>query len=580
MLQVRNVSKSFSSDRSVAAVSDISLEVKKGEFLAVVGRSGSGKSTLLGMLGGINKPSAGTISIDAIDQWKLSDDEHSDFRNQKIGFVFQFASLLPTLRAIDNVALPALVGGTLDYKNAYERAQSLLRHVGLSERAYSFPNQMSGGEQRRVAIARALINSPSVILADEPTADLDQETEEEILDLLVDIHRAFDLTMVVVTHSATIAERADQVLKMSKGSVESIQKSNATHAPKSTGGRAGRTSEIADRTGESADGTGENTVGTGENTVGTGENTVGKGESTGGTGENTVGKGESTGGTGESTGGTGGSTGGTVESTGGTVESTGDTGGSTGDTGGSTGGKVELGVAEKNQIEAQRRIDDIFKTKDGVSVEEAIRLGDGVERLIGKFVLLIVPIILVMWGISSGIQMYQQQLLDAKENQRIEMEDLAMKGLRADVRDVVNGPGKSYIVTLYFINTTGGEKPVYIMAPSVRGFVQVGTNWQEVPMKPASEDMPKVLKITGDQTYKYIIEPDVSSFTQLLPYYMHVRIGNDMLISPSDQPKADLIERNDNYYVYLKPHGADDAKILQKMKFPGKPPVWIPMPPH
>ena len=191
MLKVENLGKRFSAERNVDAVSNVSLELESGQFLAVIGRSGSGKSTLLGMLGGISKPTSGSVIVDSVNQWSLNDDAHSDFRNRTIGFVFQFASLLPTLRAIDNVALPALIGGGLDYNEAYARAHTLLNHVGLSERFDSFPGQLSGGEQRRVAIARALINSPSVILADEPTADLDQDTEEEILNLLVDIHRAF-----------------------------------------------------------------------------------------------------------------------------------------------------------------------------------------------------------------------------------------------------------------------------------------------------------------------------------------------------------------------------------------------------
>lgn len=481
MLKVDNLSKKFSADRSVEAVSDVSLEVEQGEFLAVVGRSGSGKSTLLGMIGGINKPTSGSISINSIKQWSLNDDRHSDFRNQTIGFVFQFASLLPTLRAIDNVALPALIGGTLSYKDAYARAHTLLNHVGLSERFDSFPGQLSGGEQRRVAIARALINSPSVILADEPTADLDQETEEEILNLLLDIHKAFNLTMVVVTHSASIAEKADKVLRMSKGHVESVEVSRS-------------------ETGVPIDA--------------------------------------------------------------------------------SVGAVDRLSTNDSEAASPTSSVESIFQTRTEPSNEEKIRLGEGVERLVGRYVLWLIPILLVVWGINAGVATYERNILDAKENQRIELEDLAMKGLRADVKNVVSGPGKGYTVTLYLNNTIGPDKPIYVMAPAVRGFVQVGNSWQEVAMKPVNSNNPKVLKITGDQTYDYIIEPDVTGYAELLPYYMHVRITNDMIVSPSDQPKTDLIERNDSYYVYLKPHGLDDAKILKKMKFPGKPPVWIPMPPH
>lgn len=504
MLKVDNLSKKFSADRSVEAVSDVSLEVAQGQFLAVVGRSGSGKSTLLGMIGGINKPTSGTIIINSINQWSLNDDRHSDFRNQTIGFVFQFASLLPTLRAIDNVALPALIGGSLSYNEAYSRARTLLNHVGLSERFDSFPGQLSGGEQRRVAIARALINSPSVILADEPTADLDLETEEEILNLLLDIHKTFNLTMVVVTHSASIAERADVVLRMNKGKVESVEVSRSETGAPSTGAPSiGAPSTGAPSMGAlSIDAPSTRAL--------------------------------------------------------------------------SIDAPTSTSISDSRAASAA----EIFQTRNELSNEEKIRLGEGVERLIGRYVLWLIPIILVVWGINTGVATYERNILDAKENQRIELEDLAMKGLRADVKNVAAGPGKGYTVTLYLNNTIGPDKPIYVMAPAVRGFVQVGNSWQEVAMKPVNASNSKVLKITGDQTYDYVIEPDVTGYAQLLPYYMHVRITNDMIVSPSDQPKTDLIERNDSYYVYLKPHGLDDAKILQKMKFPGKPPVWIPMPPH
>jgi putative ABC transport system ATP-binding protein/macrolide transport system ATP-binding/permease protein/lipoprotein-releasing system ATP-binding protein len=482
MLKVENLGKRFSAERNVDAVSNVSLELESGQFLAVIGRSGSGKSTLLGMLGGISKPTSGSVIVDSVNQWSLNDDAHSDFRNRTIGFVFQFASLLPTLRAIDNVALPALIGGGLDYNEAYARAHTLLNHVGLSERFDSFPGQLSGGEQRRVAIARALINSPSVILADEPTADLDQDTEEEILNLLVDIHRAFKLTMVVVTHSNSIAERANQVLRMNQGRVVSVEQETRMTSTES--------------------------------------NTAAP---------NIV--------------------------------------------------PIDKNSRTASDSENQDRVEGIFNNTAELSAAEQVRLGEGVERLIGRLVLWIIPIILLVWGLNTGIVMYENSVLDAKENQRLELEELAMKGLRADIQNVTDGPGKTYIVTIYLRNTVG-DKPIYVMAPVVRGFVQVGSSWQEVSMKAVNTAMPKVLKVTGNQLYKYILEPDVTGYAELLPYYMHVRISNDMLISPSDQPKTDLVERNDNYYVYLKPHNTDDATILKKMKFPGKPPVWIPMPPH
>lgn len=221
MLTLTNVGKKYSGERTVEAVKDVSFVLERGKFLTLMGRSGSGKSTLLASIGGISKPTSGKVIIDGIDQWSLSDDEHSDFRNRSIGYVFQFASLLPTLRAIDNVALPALVGGTLSAREAYARARVLLTQVGLAERQDFYAAQLSGGEQRRVAIARALINAPQLLLADEPTADLDEATEEEILNLLVDIHKAYNLTLIVVTHNPDIASRADRMLQLSSGVVTS-----------------------------------------------------------------------------------------------------------------------------------------------------------------------------------------------------------------------------------------------------------------------------------------------------------------------------------------------------------------------
>ncbi len=191
----------------------------------------------------------------------------------------------------------------------------------------------------------------------------------------------------------------------------------------------------------------------------------------------------------------------------------------------------------------------------------------------------VVPVVIIAWCLNWAVADYERSEIEAKAQRRMALEELAMQGLRADLKSVEFGPGKSYIVTIYLRNTKGDE-PLYVMSPMVRGFVQVGTSWLEVPMKSLESGSAQVLKITGTQMLRYEMEPDVPDFTQLLPYYMHVRLTNDMLISPRSQPKDDLVERNDSYYVYLKPHDADDKAILSKMKFPGKPPVWVPMPPH
>lgn len=223
MLEARGLHKVYTTGRrSVPAVVDLSLRVEPGEFLAVCGRSGSGKSTLLGMLGGLCRPSQGTVVLDGVEVWCLSADALAEFRNRRIGFVFQFASLLPTLRAVDNVALPALVASATDFVSAYARAEELLRQVGLHDHRDAYPHELSGGEQRRVALARALINRPPLILADEPTSDLDEDTEVEIFDLLLDLHRRHQTTLLVVTHNADIVRQADRVIRLRHGRIAGV----------------------------------------------------------------------------------------------------------------------------------------------------------------------------------------------------------------------------------------------------------------------------------------------------------------------------------------------------------------------
>src|SRR6516162_1515191 len=219
MLEARNLRKSYAAESGrVDAVRDISLGLEAGQFLAVVGRSGSGKSTLLAMLGGLSRPTSGEVLLNGVDLWSLSEVERSAFRNRKIGLVFQFASLLPTLRVRDNVALPALIGGRGE-DDAYRRATELLARVGLGDRADAYPPELSGGEQRRAALARAIINAPPILLADEPTSDLDEGNEAEVLDLLREIHRRDRVALVLVTHDPDIAQRADRVVEIGNGSI-------------------------------------------------------------------------------------------------------------------------------------------------------------------------------------------------------------------------------------------------------------------------------------------------------------------------------------------------------------------------
>jgi len=220
MLTCGNVGKTYATERGpVVAVRGIDLEIARGEFAAIVGRSGSGKSSLMAMIGGLSRPSDGTVRIDDVDIWSLADDDLTAFRNRRIGFVFQFASLLPTLRIVDNVALPALLGRRTDADAAYGRAADLLTRLGLAAQLDAYSAELSSGQQRRAAIARALINEPSLLLADEPTSDLDEQTEAEIMAEFRDLNREAQMTFIMVTHNLRLAEQADRVLHIADGAL-------------------------------------------------------------------------------------------------------------------------------------------------------------------------------------------------------------------------------------------------------------------------------------------------------------------------------------------------------------------------
>src|SRR6516165_12662361 len=220
MLEARDLRKSYAAESGrVDAVRDISLALEAGQFLAVVGRSGSGKSTLLALLGGLCRPTFGTVLLSGVDLWTRTEAERAAFRSREVGLVFQFASLLPTLRVVDNVALPALIGGTGEDHAAYRRSMELLARVGLGDRADAYPSELSGGEQRRAALARAIVNAPPILLADEPTSDLDEGSEAEVLDLLQEIRRRDRVALVLVTHDPGIARQADRVVELRDGSI-------------------------------------------------------------------------------------------------------------------------------------------------------------------------------------------------------------------------------------------------------------------------------------------------------------------------------------------------------------------------
>ena len=221
MLSGRGLRKSYVTERGeVLAVGGIDLEVETGRYAAIIGRSGSGKSSLMAMVGGLSRPSDGTVMVDGTDIWGLSDDKLAAFRNGRIGFVFQFASLLPTLRLVDNVALPAMLGKRGD-ADVYGKAGMLLSRMGLGDHLDAYPSECSAGEQRRAAIARALMNDPVLLLADEPTSDLDEQTEIEIMDELLAVNRELGTTLVLVTHNLSLAEQAEQIIHIAGGTIAS-----------------------------------------------------------------------------------------------------------------------------------------------------------------------------------------------------------------------------------------------------------------------------------------------------------------------------------------------------------------------
>jgi len=220
MIQAEGLTKIYESGNSrVVVFEGLRVEVAAGEMVAVVGPSGAGKSTLLHLLGGLDRASSGTVKVAEFDISKLSDVDLARFRNREIGFIFQFHHLLPEFTAVENAMLPVLIGRATR-RGAEERARALLEAVGLADRANHRPGEMSGGEQARVALARALVSGPRLLLADEPTGDLDGKTSESIHKLLKEIHGSQKLTMVIVTHNERLASICDRVLHLEDGRLQ------------------------------------------------------------------------------------------------------------------------------------------------------------------------------------------------------------------------------------------------------------------------------------------------------------------------------------------------------------------------
>lgn len=222
ILSAQRVTKRYAANPGYEAVRGASLELHNGEFISIVGRSGSGKSTLLALLGALTRPTEGSVLLDGTDLWGLREAELAAVRNRHIGFIFQFPSLLPNLTAVDNVAVPALLGRRMEVERAYQRAYDLLARVGLAGRADAYPDSMSGGEQRRAVIARALVNTPPLLLADEPTSDLDEGSESEIIALLEELQRTEAFGLILVTHNRQLARHAQCHYEMRQGSLERL----------------------------------------------------------------------------------------------------------------------------------------------------------------------------------------------------------------------------------------------------------------------------------------------------------------------------------------------------------------------
>ena len=215
VIEIKGLKKSYDKGK-IKALNGIDLEIKKGEFVSIIGPSGSGKSTLLNMIGALDTAGEGSVEVAGIDLTKTKD--LSKFRSQEIGFVFQLHNLIPNLTVLENVQIP-MIGTSISGKDMEKRALELLKSVNLEDRINQRPTKLSGGERQRVAIARALVNNPSIILADEPTGALDSKTGDIILDLLKDLHKKENVTLVMVTHEPYVANMADRIITVRDGKI-------------------------------------------------------------------------------------------------------------------------------------------------------------------------------------------------------------------------------------------------------------------------------------------------------------------------------------------------------------------------
>lgn len=217
ILNVRNLGKTYTSgSKKLTVLDDITFDITKGDTFAIVGPSGSGKTTLLGLCAGLDRPDSGTVELCGASLEALNEDERAVLRNQKVGFIFQDFQLLPTLTALENVSVPLELLGE---KNAAKFAKELLDKVGLADRHHHYPSQLSGGEQQRVALARAFSNRPSILFADEPTGNLDEETGAKVVELLFELNREAGTTLVMVTHDLDLAQKNQHILRLKGGRI-------------------------------------------------------------------------------------------------------------------------------------------------------------------------------------------------------------------------------------------------------------------------------------------------------------------------------------------------------------------------
>jgi len=224
LLELDGIGKNFDLEgQAIKAVDNVSLKIEKGDFISIVGHSGSGKTTLLSIMGGILSPSGGTMKFNGTDVYSLVDDDLSEYRAMNVGYIFQFASLMPVLNTVENLLLPVVFRPGQSVEPSHEKtALQYLDLVGLADKSRAYPSQLSGGQQRRVAIARALMNDPDILLADEPTGDLDEETEAEVMGFLRKMHGEKELAVVLVTHNSELAGHASRRVRMTNGKVEGL----------------------------------------------------------------------------------------------------------------------------------------------------------------------------------------------------------------------------------------------------------------------------------------------------------------------------------------------------------------------